>query len=67
MLLLLFPSLKGSVLFSLSVLLVWIWVAVLLLAVTRGRLSYQRYLRETALPAPFTEQEQEQGEARASL
>ena len=67
MLLLLFPSLKVTVLFSLSLLLVWIVVGVLIIAATRGRLSYQRYLRETAIPAPLTGRKQEQGEARASV
>jgi CAAX protease family protein len=67
MLLLLFPSLKVTPLFGLSLLLIWIVVAVLLIVVTRGRLSYQRYLRETALPAPPTDQVQEQSEARMSV
>jgi uncharacterized protein len=67
MLLLLFPSFKGTLLFSLSLLLAWIVAAVLIIAATRGRLSYQRYLRETALPAPLTDREQEQGEARTSV
>jgi hypothetical protein len=66
MLLLLFPSLEGSLLFSLSRLLAWIVVAVILIAATWGRLSYQRYLRETALPAARTGREQEQGETRVS-
>jgi hypothetical protein len=42
MLLLLFPSLTLTPLFGLSTLLAWV------IAATRGRLSYQRYLRETA-------------------
>jgi uncharacterized protein len=66
MLPLLFPSLKGTLLLSLSTLLAWIVVAVLIIAATRGRLSYQRYLRETALPAPLADREQEQGEVRMS-
>jgi membrane protease YdiL (CAAX protease family) len=64
MLLLLFPSLEGTLL-QLSLLLTWIVVAVLIIAATRGRLSYQRYLRETALPAPLTGREQ--GEAHLSV
>lgn len=67
MLPLLFPSLVGTLLFALSRLLVWVVVAVLIIAATRGRLSYQRYLRETALPAPLTGREQEQGEVRTSV
>jgi len=63
----LFPSLEGTLLLGLSKLLVWIVVAVLIIAATRGRLSYQRYLRETALPAPLTDRKQEQGEARMSV
>jgi uncharacterized protein len=47
----LFPSLAG---FGLSWFLVWVVVALLVIAATRGRLSYRRYLRETALPAPGT-------------
>lgn len=65
--LLLFPSLKVTALFSLSLLLTWIVVAGVIIAATRGRLSYQRYLRETALPAPLTDQEQEQEEVRMSV
>jgi membrane protease YdiL (CAAX protease family) len=63
----LFPSLEGTLLFALSRLLVWVVVAVLIIAATRGRLSYQRYQRETAFPAPLTGREQEQGEARTSV
>jgi membrane protease YdiL (CAAX protease family) len=48
MLLLLFPSLTLTPLFGLSTLLAWVIAAVLIIAATRGRLSYQRYLRETA-------------------
>ncbi len=60
----LFPSLSLSTLFGLSRILVWVVAAVLIIAATRGRLSYQRYLRETALPAPLSDREQEQGEVR---
>ena len=42
-------------------------VALLIIAATRGRLSYQRYQRETALPAPVTDQVQEPGTASTSL
>lgn len=62
MLLLLLPSMKGTLLLSLSLLLAWIVPAVLIIAVTRGRLSYRRYLRETAIPVPVTDQKQEQDE-----
>ena len=65
--LLLFPSLKMSGLYGLGLLLTWIVVAVVIIAATRGRLSYQRYLRETALPAPLTDREQEQEEVRMSV
>jgi membrane protease YdiL (CAAX protease family) len=63
----LFPSLPLTKLFVLSWLLVWVVVALLVIAATRGRLSYQRYLRETALPAPGTDREQEKGEVRTSV
>ena len=53
----LFPSLGGALLSALSKLLAWVVLAVLLIAATRGRLSYQRFLRETALPAPLTDRE----------
>jgi uncharacterized protein len=66
MLSLLFPSLEGTLLFSLSMILAWVVVAVLIIAATRGRLSYQRYQHETALPSPLTDREQEQSEARMS-
>ena len=65
--LLLFPSLKMSGLYGLGLLLTEIVVAGVIIAATRGRLSYQRYLRETALPAPLTDQEQEQEEVRRSV
>ncbi len=67
MLLLLFPSFKGTLLFSLSLFFAWIVVAVLIIAVTGGRLSYQRYLRETAIPAPVTTQEQEKDEVTTTI
>ena len=65
--LLLFPSLKMSGLYGLGLLLTEIVVAVVIIAATRGRLSYQRYLRETARPSPLTEREQEQEEVRRSV
>jgi len=67
MLPLLFPSLEGTLLLGLSRLLVWVVMAVLVIAATRGRLSYQRYQHETALPAPLTDREQVQDEARMSV
>ncbi len=42
-------------------------VALVIIVATRGRLSSERYQRETALPAPVLDREQEQGEARASV
>ena len=65
--LLLFPSLKMSGLYGLGLLLTEIVVAGVIIAATRGRLSYQRYLRETARPSPLTEREQEQEEVRMSV
>jgi hypothetical protein len=58
----LFPSLARTPLFGVSVLLLWVAVAALLIAITRGRLSYQRYQRETARPASDEDQEQQVGE-----
>ena len=63
----LFPSLVGTLLFGLSLSLVWVVVALLIIAATQGRLSYQRYQRETALPAPVTDREQELGTAGTSV
>jgi len=59
----LFPSLAlaKNLLFGLSQVLVWVVLAVLIIAVTRGRLSYQRYQREMARPSPVTDRGQEQG------
>ena len=56
-----FPYLERTLLFGLSKSLVWIVVAVLVIATTRGRLPYPH---ETVLPAPLTDWEQKQGEAR---
>jgi membrane protease YdiL (CAAX protease family) len=64
---LLFPSLKMTASFGPSLLLLLMVVAGVIIAATRGRLSYQRYLRETALPAPLTDREQEQEEVRMSV
>jgi uncharacterized protein len=61
----LFPSLVRLV--NVNVYLVFVMAAVLIIGAIRGRLSYQRYQRETALPAPVTDREQEQGKARASV
>jgi membrane protease YdiL (CAAX protease family) len=61
----LLPSLVRLV--NVNVYLVFVVVAMLIIAATRGRLSYERYLRETALPAPVTDREGEKGEARASV
>lgn len=63
----LFPSLAGTLLFPLSLVLVFVVAALLIIAATRGRLSYQHYQRETALPAPVTDREQEKGEAGTSV
>lgn len=61
----LLPSLVRLV--NVNVYLVFVVAALLIIAATRGRLSYQRYQRETALPAPGTDREQEQGEAGMSV
>jgi len=42
-------------------------MALVIIVATRGRLSYQRYLGETARPSPLTDREQEQGEVHASV
>jgi len=62
----LFPSQSVSTLFGLSWFLVWVVVALLVIVATRGRLSYQRYLRETARPSPGVDREQEKDEVRTS-
>lgn len=49
----LFPSLPAIPLANLNIAL--IGMALLVIVATRGRLSYQRYQRETALPAPGTD------------
>jgi CAAX protease family protein len=61
LLLTLFPSPPLAALFFMSWVLVWVVVALIVIAATRGRLSYLRYQRETALPAPGTDLEQEKG------
>jgi hypothetical protein len=62
----LFPSLAGT-LMATAPEIGLVLVAVLIVVATRGRLSYQRYQRETALPAPVTDQVLEKGEAGASV
>ena len=42
-----------------SLYIVLVVVALLIILATRGRLCYQRYQRETALPAPVADREQE--------
>ena len=61
----LLPSLVRLV--NVNVYLVFVVVAVLIIAATRGRLSYERYQRETALPAPVTDREQEKGKVRTAV
>jgi membrane protease YdiL (CAAX protease family) len=63
----LFPSLPVTPLVGLSTYIVFVVVALLVIAATQGRLSYQRYQRETALPAPVTDREQEKGPASTSV
>jgi uncharacterized protein len=60
----LFPSPSLSALFGLSWLLVWIVVALLVIVVTRGRLSYQGYLLESEKPLSIMDREQKKGEVR---
>jgi CAAX protease family protein len=61
----LFPTLVRLV--NVNVYLVFVVVALLIIAATRGHLSYERYQRETVSPAPFTDQEQEKGAVRTSI
>jgi membrane protease YdiL (CAAX protease family) len=63
----LFPSPSVSTLFGLSWILVWVVVALLVIAATRGRLSYQRSLRETARSTPGVDREQQKDEVRTSV
>src|SRR5215471_3549884 len=63
----LFASPSLSTLFGLSWILVWVVVALLVIAATRGRLSYQRSLRETRWPSPGVDREQEKDEVRTSV
>lgn len=62
----LFPSLPVTPLINVlgNLNIVFILVAVLVIVATRGRLGYQRYQRETALPAPVTDREPEKVAAR---
>ena len=63
----LFPSFaRHSPVFQ-SLYIVLVVVALLIILATRGRLSYQRYLRETARPSPVTDREQELGTAGTSV
>ena len=57
----LFPSLPGHAPVFQSLYIVLIVVALLIILVTRGCLSYQRYQRETVLTAPVLDREQEPG------
>ena len=61
----LFPSLTGGPP-EWELTLVWVVVAVLIIAVTRGRLSYQCYQKDMARQSPVTDREQEQGEVSTS-
>jgi CAAX protease family protein len=63
---LLFPSLAGT-LMATAPEIGLVLVAVLIVVATRGRLSYQRYQRETALLAPVTDREQELRTAGTSV
>lgn len=58
----LFPSLARALLFGVSTMLVWVALAAVLIAITRGHLSYQRYLRETSRPASACDVEQQVSE-----
>jgi membrane protease YdiL (CAAX protease family) len=60
----LFPSPSVSALFGLSWLLVWVVVALFVIAATRGRLSYHRYLLEMRGPSPGVDRKQEKDEVR---
>jgi len=62
----LFPSLTGGPQLEWELTLVWVVVAVLIIAVTRGRLSYQCYQQDMARQSPVTDREQEQGEVSTS-
>jgi uncharacterized protein len=65
--LVLFPSLFPHPVIPAAFEIGVIVVAVLIVVATRGRLGYDRYQRETVLPAPVTDREQEQGEVHASV
>jgi membrane protease YdiL (CAAX protease family) len=62
----LFPSLPVT-LMTVGLYSALVVMALLVIAATRGRLSYQCYQRETELPAPGTDREQEKGEASMSV
>jgi uncharacterized protein len=63
----LFPSLPGHAPVFQSSYIVMIVVALLIILATRGRLSYQRYQRETALSGPIPDREQEPGTPGTSV
>ena len=63
----LFPSLPGHAPVFQSLYIVLIVVALLIILATRGRLSYQRYQRETALSASVLDREQETGTPGTSV
>jgi uncharacterized protein len=67
MFLTLFSPLPGHPPVNQSLYIVLVVVALLIILATRWRLSYQRYQRETALPAPVTDREQELGTAGTSV
>ncbi len=60
------PGAESSLIF-LTLYIVLVVIALLIILATRGRLSYERYQRETALPAPVTDREQGPGTAGTSV
>jgi len=60
------PGAESSLIF-LTLYIVLVVIALLIILATRGRLSYERYQRGTALPAPVTDREQEPGTAGTSV
>lgn len=59
MLLYLLPSPTIGFLYGLSWSLVWVVAALIVIVATRGRLSYQRYQRETEFPPSVTDRDRE--------
>jgi uncharacterized protein len=57
----------ASPLVFLMLYVVLVVAALLIIAATRGRLSYEHYQREVVLPAPVTDREQEPGTAGTSV